>query len=542
MASDEPPPAAIAVADGRIVALGGEREVDAWCGPETVVVELDGKVLAPSFVDHHVHLLNLGISLEYAVLRPESFIDIAASPTRQDLAAAISAAARAQPPGSWIVGKGWSQGAWGEVELPDHRLLTDSAPGHPVYLTRVDGHAGWTNEMGLRLAGIDAGTPDPPGGAVRRFADGTPTGVLLERANELLLPLVPQPSDEEVRRAFRRAAEALAAQGVTEVYDAGFLAVPGVVDLNLDLDRYLELLLSVDRESPLPLVVHLMIPAPSPLADRICSEPDAARRLSPRVDVTHLKLWADGAMGSRGAHLSHPYHDDPGTRGVPRMTREEIRREALRAIDAGLDVAGHAIGDEAVAAVLDVYESLLAERPGLEPTRLRLEHFSYAREADFARAADLGVLLSIQPNFVVPGDDGVAMEDSRVGLANSERVYAWRRLSSLGARMAFGSDYFTAPLPPLTTFYCAVTRRNLAGNPDDGWHPGQRLGRTEGMELLTRLWPPGGGSSAKGALVTGAPADLVILTADPLTAEPSDLLGISVVATYLAGEQVAARD
>jgi len=541
MTGDDPQPAAMAVAEGRIVALGDEREVDAWRGPETVVVDLAGKVLAPSFVDHHVHLLNMGMSLECAANRPASFIDVAAEPTKKELEEAIAASARALPPESWITGKGWSQGAWSEVGLPDHRLLTASAPGHPVFLSRVDGHAGWTNAMGLRMAGIAADTVDPPGGEVRRFPDGRPTGVLLERANELLLPLVPQPMDDDVRRAFRLAAEALAAQGVTEVYDAGFLAVPGVVDLSLDLERYLGLLVSEDRSSPLPLVVHLMVPAPSQLADRLCAGPDAARRLSPRVDVSHLKLWADGAMGSRGAHLSHPYHDDPGTRGVPRMTRDEIRREAIKALDAGFDVASHAIGDEAVATVLDVYQELLAERPDLEPTRLRVEHFSYARESDFQRAADLGVLLSIQPNFVAPDDDGAAMEDSRVGAANSERVYAWGKLSSLGARLAFGSDYFTTPLPPLATFYCAVTRRNLAGRPDDGWHPEQRLGRVEAMRLLTRLWVPGGELSAKGELAVGAPADLVILSGDPLTVDPSDLLGISVDATYLRGDEAYPR-
>ncbi len=529
-------PTALAVAGGQIVALGSDQEMESRRGPATVDVDLAGRVLAPSFVDHHVHLLNIGISLMYANEPPANFIDVTAFPTQEALGEEIAGRASALDPGSWIVGKGWSQGAWGSQELPSHEALTRYAPGHPVYLTRVDAHAGWLNALGLELAKIGPSTADPAGGALRREADGTPTGVLLERANELVLPLIPEPSDQQIRAAFRLATEAIAAQGVTEVFDAGFLAVPGIVDLRLDFERYLELLVVEDLESPLPLRVSLMMPAPSRFFDDLVEEPSASHRLSPRLEISHVKLWADGAMGSRGAHLTHPFHDDADTRGVARMTAEELRAEAVKALDGGLDVASHAIGDQAVATVLDVYESILQERPDLEPTRLRIEHFSYAREQDFARAADLGVLLSIQPNFVAPGDDGRAMEDSRVGTENSARVYAWGRLSKLGAHLAFGSDYFTTPLPPLTTFYCAVTRRNLNGLPEEGWHPAERLDRDRALETMTRVWPGGGQGAGRAGLTVGSRADFVVLDADPLQVAPPALLEIAVSGTYLGGE------
>lgn len=541
LAGEQAEPTSLAVADGRILAVGSDEQLEGWRGPETTVVDLAGRVLAPSFVDHHVHLLNIGISLLYAKEPPADFIDVTAFPSQEALGEEVAKRAAALESGSWIVGKGWSQGVWGSQELPTDDLLTRSAPRNPVYLTRVDAHAGWLNALGLELAEIGPATSDPPGGALRRHAGGQPTGVLLERANELVLPLIPEPSDGQIRDAFRLAAEALAAQGVTEVFDAGFLAVPGIVDLRLDFERYLELLVAEDREAPLPLQVHLMIPAPSRFFDELLAEPSATRQLSPRLEVSHVKLWADGAMGSRGAHLTHPFHDDPATRGVERMTPEELRREAAKALDAGFDVASHAIGDQAVATVLDVYESILEDRPDLEATRLRVEHFSYAREQDFARAADLGVLLSIQPNFVAPGDDGLAMEDSRVGTENSSRVYAWGRLSRLGARLAFGSDYFTTPMPPLTTFYCAVTRRNLDGKPEQGWHPSERLDRTEALATMTRLWATGGRGATKGSLTVGAPADFVVLDADPLQAEASALLEIAVEQTYLGGEPTYSR-
>ena len=536
LSGEENAATALAVAGDRIVAVGSDSEILPWRGPDTAVVDLAGRVVAPSFVDHHVHLLNLGISLLYAEQPPANFIEIGATPGLEELSAEIEERTAMVPAGEWILGKGWSQAAWGSQQLPSHNTLTRSAPEHPVYLTRVDGHAGWANQRALELAGIEVTTSDPPGGSLPRAEDGSPTGVLLERANELLLPLVPEPSDEQIRGAFRLAAEALAAQGVTEVFDAGFLAVPGVVDLGLDFERYLALLVAEDREAPLPLRIHLMIPAPSQFFDELAAQPESSRRLSPRLGISHVKLWADGAMGSRGAHLTHPFHDDPTTRGVERMTAAELRSEAVKALDRGLDVASHAIGDQAVATVLDVYESILLERPDLEPTRLRIEHFSYAREPDFTRAATLGVLLSIQPNFVAPGDDGRAMEDSRVGTDNSQRVYAWRRLSELGARLAFGSDYFTTPMPPMTTFYCAVTRRNLEGRPEEGWHPAERLDRREALDVMTRVWPSGGQALAEKGLAVGSRADFVVLDADPLTVDLSSLLEIAVSGTYLAGE------
>jgi predicted amidohydrolase YtcJ len=324
-------------------------------------------------------------------------------------------------------------------------------------------------------------------------------------------------------------------QGVTEVFDAGFLGLPGVVDLSLDFERYLTLLVEADLESPLPLRVHLMVPAPSRLAGRIVADSSRYRQLTPRIGVTHVKLFTDGALGSRGAWLSHPYADDPTTSGVERMTARAVMTEAVVALDAGLDVATHSIGDAAVGMVLDVYEELLRERPQLRPERLRIEHFSYARPEDFDRAAALGIVLAVNPDFVAPDDHGLAMEDARLGVESSERVYALGRMAAAGARLAFGSDYFVAPAQPLLGFYAATTRQNGNGLPLDGWHPEERLSRIESLRIQTRLWPPGGGDFERGGLTVGGRADLVVLTADPLSVEASAILEIDVVATLLDG-------
>ncbi len=456
-------PVAVAIGHGRIVAVGDASLVPE-SGPGTAVIRIDGAVVAPAFIDHHVHLFNVGLALLNDRDQGRVLLDLGSVKSTDEVARRIKARIRKAAPGAWIVGGGWSQAAWGTQALPTNDVLNAAAPDHPVYLARADGHAGWVNARALALAGITAATPDPYGGTISRDRSGAPSGILLERANELVTPLVPALRDLDVMAAFRLGAEALAARGVVEVDDAGVLPVPGLVALNADFGRYLVLLRRADALDPLPLRVNLMIPAPSALADSLLAVADMNRVLSPRLRITHLKLFADGALGSRGAALTHPYADAPATHGVPRMTAEEITSLSLRAVDAGLGVGIHAIGDEAVKRALDACEAVLAQRPGLDPHRLRIEHFSYAREEDFGRAVRLGVVLSIQSNFNSAVTDTPTFGGMRVGEANDPRVYAWNRLERMGARLAEGSDYFTRPGPALAGYVAALTLHNAVGD------------------------------------------------------------------------------
>ncbi|MBM3789075.1 MAG: amidohydrolase [Acidobacteria bacterium] len=533
---DGDPRQALAIREGTVAALGDASDVDRLRGPDTEVIDLEGKTLLPGFVDHHIHLLNVGLSLLNAELDEEIFLDLSSARSPDEIAGRVRKRAATLPPGAWILGQGWSQGAWGRSRLPTHEVLTEAAPRHPVFLARVDGHAGWANRAALQAAGISAATSDPPGGAILRSAGGEPSGVLLERANELVAAHLPRPADQQIIRAFRLGASAMAARGVVELFDAGFLACPGIVDVNADFERILELIRRTDKEQALPVRVNLMIPAPSVLADKVLADPDRYRNISPRVRVTHIKLFADGALGSRGARLTHPYSDDPTTRGVEWMPAAELRAQVGRAIAAGLDVAVHAIGDEAIRITLDAFEAALAEIPGLSPGRMRIEHFSYASSDDMQRAARMGVVLSVQPNFVYPDEQGLTMEDSRVGAANSSRAYAWVTLSKLGARLAGGSDFFTAPAEPLLNFYCAVTRMSPAGRPPGGWHAGERLSREDAARLFAGGFPAGGRRPRTPALRIGGPADVVVLSADPLVADLSSLLSIRVHTTLLEGQ------
>jgi predicted amidohydrolase YtcJ len=280
--------------------------------------------------------------------------------------------------------------------------------------------------------------------------------------------------------------------------------------------------------------IQLMVPAPSDLAERVLAGP---RVLSPRLRVTHLKLFADGALGSRGAALSHPYADDATTHGVPRMNQAQIRAWAERALDAGLDVATHAIGDAAVASVLDAYETLLSRRPALDPRRLRLEHFSYASQADMARAARLGIVVVVQPGFVWPDAAGHTMEEARVGAEAAARVYAFGRLARAGARLTGSTDEFGLPEPLFRHVHAALTRQNPDGEPDGGWQPENRLGRLEALLLFTAR-QAAGGVPLRPALSVGGPADWIVVDANPLGCAEAALPRLRVLRTVSGGSVV----
>ncbi len=525
----------IVISQGLIAAVVSDPGIEPQPGPEAVVVDLQGRTVLPGLIDHHIHLMNVGFSLLNAQTGGQLFLDLSSVHSLQEVERRVRERAAALPPGSWVLGNGWNQMNWGSPRLPTHHVLSRAAPDNPVFLARVDGHAGWVNAAALELAGIRRQTPDMHGGTIGRLDSGEPSGILLERANEPVLEHVPQSSDGRVMRAFRMAAEAMAARGVVEVFDAGFLPEPGIVALNGDFERGLSLLQKAEAEAPLPIRVNVMVPAPSPLADKALAEPHAFRRISGRIRVTHIKLFVDGAFGSRGALLSHAYLDEPATRGVSRMTEGELRAAVILALDAGFDVAVHAIGDAAVHRTLDAFEYVLQQKPDILPGRLRIEHFSYAQTEDIKRAARLKVVLSMQSNFVWPADDGMTMEDARVGTENSRRVYPWGTLLNLGAHLADGSDYFTSPAHTLLNLYFAVGRMNPDGRPDGGWHPEERLSRPAAFRLLTRLYPPGGAKPHIDRLRLGAPADLAILSADPLRTELSELLHIRVHATIRDG-------
>ncbi len=526
---------ALAVDNGVILDLGTlERMRELY--PGAGENDLGGGCLIPSLIDHHLHLTAIGLALLNRHQEERLFLQLAGASSASTIVERARGRASLVPEGDWILGMGWNQHDWGTGALPNLAALSEAVPNHPVFMVRIDAHSAWVNEAALAAAQMGPQTADPEGGRILRSPNDEPDGVLLERAAEPMLAKIPVAAGWEMRESFRLAATALAARGVTEVFDAGFMASPAIVSMGVDFEVLLELLTWADAEEPLPIDVNLMVPSPSPLAEKIVADPDAYRALTPRVRVTHIKLYADGAFGSRGAALAHPYADDPSTSGFMRMSDEDIERETRRAIEAGLDIATHAIGDDAVHRVLRAYGRVADALGDVDPGRFRIEHFGYSSLEDQREAAERGFLLVAQPNFIDPGDDGLAMEDHRLGAENTSRVYPWKSLLDMGANLAFSSDYYVAPGPPLLDYYCAHTRANRAGLPRDGWQPQERLSREESLRLATALHPAGGGGPVGACLSPGSPADLTLLSDNPLTVDARSILSIAVKRTIRRGE------
>ena len=521
----------IAIGGGKIVALTNGVDPH-WLAFKPTVIDVGGAVVAPAFTDHHVHLFNVGMALLNARDGGRLAIDLSGVRSLAAVDSLVRARAATLPAGTWILGAGWSQANWGTHTLPTADVLTRAAPHHPVFLARTDGHAGWLNAAALAAAGITGATPSPEGGMIGHLSSGEPSGILLERANELMTARLPALADSDVVTAYRLAADALARRGVVEVYDAGPLMYPGVTALNMDIARYVTLLIRADSIAPLPLRVNLMIPAPSRFADSLLGAAKVATELSPRIHITHVKLFSDGALGSRGAALTHRYADDTTTSGVPRMTSAQIVTIGERALDHGLGVATHAIGDEAVHRTLDAYETILHDRTSAVRGRLRIEHFSYASADDMARAARLGIILSVQSTFNALPDDTLPLGTARLGAANEARVYNWSRLSALHAILAEGSDYFATPGPALAGFAAMLGRRYALG-------PGLAdSGARRVAYHMNAARFDAGGTRTGGWLSVGEAADLVVWSADPFSVARGDLGGVTALAVVNAGRVV----
>lgn len=532
---------AAAVDDGEVVYLGDRAGLARYEGPGTARVDLRGRALAPSFVDHHIHLYNVGTSVLNRREGGRLFIDVSGLGPGA-IRDSLRRRARARPDGEWIRGKNFRL-EYGRDYYPTHRPLTEAAPDNPVFFTR-SGHIAWVNRAAMREAGLDASTPEIDGGRILRDASGAPTGMLLEEAVEVVTPSLPDPPREQVLRALRAGAERVARLGATEVFDAGMFTYPAVGDMTADFGRLVRLLGEADRREPLPVQVNLMVPGPGPYQDSVIAHHDSLARVSPNVRITHVKMFADGTMYCRTAALSHPFLDPPAQHRTFRTDSAELRERAARALDAGLDVAIHAIGDAAVRRVLDIYGALLEERPELDPRRLRIEHFTYASEDDLRRARELGVVLSVQPHWGPP--PGPREPDPRFPADRVDQLSAWHRLSEMGARLASGSDFFGSPDPYLD-LYRAAARKRIALPGDDraadspSGSPG-REARTSALAFVTGRYAPGGGPVERGGLAVGSPADLVVLGADPLAADSLSPPGLRVDATLREGRVVFRRE
>jgi predicted amidohydrolase YtcJ len=502
---------AIGVRDGRIVAVGSREDLASWMGPDTRQSELPGVAL-PGFAEGHGHAQSVGEQLEILDLRGLS---------KQEVLDRVAASAGAAGTGDWIRGKGWDQGYWTPATFPTAADLDRVAPDHPVFLSRIDGHSAWLNSRALELAEITAATPDPEGGKIFRDGKGNPTGILVDEALDLATRVRPAVTREHRAARLRAALDRYIRWGVTSLHDAG-------VDLE-GIELYKELLASED----LPLRVYAMASGQGPTAEHyLAREPEIG--LGGRLTVRCFKVLLDGALGSRGAELAEPYADAPSETGLVQMKDDDFAALLERATERGFQVAAHAIGDRAIRRALDGYE---AAGPRLRELRPRIEHVSVVDPSDVPRFRELGVIASMQPNFV--GEYSRWSLD-RVGPERITWVYPTRTLLEADAVVASGTDFTASDSgDPLVTLYSLVTRKGADGGPEGGFLPEQRVSVDQALRTMTE-----GAAFAAfqeedlGVLSVGRLADLTVLSADPRTTPAEDLRDIRVLATVVGGQVV----
>ncbi|AGP41767.1 amidohydrolase [Sorangium cellulosum] len=481
---------AVAVRGERIVFVGSAADAKAFVGPATRVVELPGRAVVPGLVDGHAHLYGLGVALETPSVRGARSAEAAA--------AVVAEAAKARPRGEWITGRGWDQNLWPGAAFPTHAPLDAAAPEHPVALRRVDGHALWANAAAMRAAGVGRGAQDPPGGRILRDAAGEPTGVFIDSAMDLVEAKIPADPPAVRERRILRAAEEALSSGLTGVHEMG-------ID-----DETVAVYRALAAAGRLPIRVHAYLAGAGRLEGLRERAPDADAAGTAMFVLRGVKLFADGALGSRGAALLEPYADEPSTSGLLLMDREALARAARLVADAGFQLAVHAIGDRANRAVLDAFEALGPGRAAA--LRFRVEHAQIVSPDDLPRFAALGAIASVQPTHAT---SDMPWAPARLGARRLKGAYAWHSLLASGARVVFGSDFPVEEPSPLLGIYAAVTRQDLSGQPPGGWMPEERLDLDEALLAFTAApayaaWAEG----QRGRIAEGYVADLTVLGRD----------------------------
>jgi predicted amidohydrolase YtcJ len=506
---------ALAVRDGRVTFIGDARGALALRGPQTRVVDLGGRTVIPGMVDAHGHVAGLGSAL--------AIVDLTGASSYDDVVSRVTARARTLQPGQWITGRGWDQNRWGDTRFPTHEKLSAAVPNNPVYLTRVDGHAGLANRKAMEAAGLSAATRDPPGGHIERAADGAPSGVFVDNAQRLVGEKVPRSTREEVKRQVQAAIAEAQRWGLTGVHDAG--ASTEVLDIYEELGK----------AGQLNLRMNAMISDDSAALARWFARGPQSGLYGGMLWVRSVKLYIDGAMGSRGAALLEPYSDDPKNIGLLVSPPTHIQDVAIRALKAGFQVNTHAIGDRGNRVVLDAYEAALAVVPTPDH-RFRIEHAQILHHDDIPRFARLGVIPSMQASHQTSDMYWIG---SRLGSGRLIGAYAWRSLIDAGSIVPNGSDFPVEQVNPLISFHAAVSRQDADNWPSGGWYPEQRMTRDEALKSMT-IWPAYAAFQEKelGSLAPGKRADFVVLDQDIMRVPAEMILRTHVLSTWVGGKPV----
>jgi predicted amidohydrolase YtcJ len=512
---------ALAIRGGRILFAGSDAEARVLASRSTRLVDLHGATVLPGIIDAHAHLLGLGYMLQSA--------NVAGAASYQEVVDRVKARAKDARPGVWILGRGWDQTRWASKEFPTHELLSRAFPNNPVVLERIDGHAVLANAKAMELAHITATTPEPSGGRILKLASGLPSGVFVDNATDLIGRAIPAATPEQTRHAVLAAIEECNRWGLTGIHD------PGVDPKTIAI--YEELA----KAGKYNLRNYVMISDPGePTAAVTLSNPYLRRGPQSALYDGHLwiraiKLYSDGALGSRGAALLAPYSDDPTNSGLLVSQPAHIEAWAETALRRGFQVNVHAIGDRGNRITLDAFESALRRVPKADH-RFRVEHAQVLSQQDIPRFAKLGVIPSMQATHQT---SDMRWAESRVGPERIRGAYAWRSLLNTGVIIPNGTDFPVEEVNPLLTFHAAVTRQDPENSPVGGWYPDQKMTREEALQSMT-IWAAYAGfqESMLGSLTPGKYADFVVLDRDIMRVPDTEILGARVISTWIGGKRV----
>lgn len=503
----------LVVNDGRVVAIGGADLAERYAEQARSTTDLEGQTLLPGITDAHGHMLGLGQYLQQ--------VDLRTATSETDAAQRVAKYANAETDLEWIIGRGWNQENWENRNFPSTASLDEVVEQRPVWLTRVDAHAGWANSKTLELAGITADTMDPPGGEIIRDEKGEPTGVLIDNAMNLVDEIIPQATAEQRQAALQLGFDELLSLGITGMHDAGISQA--------DLELYQELA----ANEQLPVRIYGMLAATEPkLPELVAAGPITTA--NDMLTVRSVKIYADGALGSRGAALIQPYSDAPNQTGLMVTSEEAIEQLYDLIIPAGFQINIHAIGDAANRIALDQFERAYSEFGGRN-LRHRIEHAQVVHVDDLKRFKELDIIASMQPTHATSDKN---MAEDRIGKERLKGAYAWQTLLEQGTIVAAGSDFPVELANPFFGVHAAVTRQDRDNQPEDGWYAHEAMTLEQSLRAFTLDAAFASGQEQElGSLEPGKWADFILLKQDPFAVDTKQLWQTDVVATYVAGER-----
>lgn len=499
--------------DGRVVATGDDDLAADYADARHI--DGDGRTVLPGLIDAHAHVYSLGAL--------ETSLDLTGVASLEAAVDAIANYAAEKRHAQWLLGRGWNQVLWPVQEFPGAASIDAAVDERPVWMERVDGHAGWANSAAMAIAGIDRDTPDPVGGKILRDANGDATGIFIDNAMDLIERHVPPPDKDDVREAINKAIDRLVSEGMTGVHDAGIGR------------REAEVYVAMADDGELDMRIYAMVGGTGEVLDAI-GKPLRGYG-NEHLDIAAVKIYTDGALGSRGAAMLEPYADDAENRGLAFWTQEELNAMVMKANDMGFQAAVHAIGDRGNRMALDAFEH--AQRGKPSPLRNRVEHAQVVALEDIPRFADLGVIAAMQGTHATSDKN---MAEDRVGAERIRGAYAWRRMLDHDVVLANGSDFPVELSNPFHGLYATVTRQDREGEPPGGWYADQVLTRAEALHSFTLAAAYAARQEESlGSLEPGKWADFIIVDRDYFEIPAAEIDDIQVLETWVGGQRVFLR-